>query len=273
MSLSNVRAVITGASQGLGKQIAKEFLEAGASVAICARDGELLDEAKRELEVGLQPGQTVFGKTCDVSSENEVAALIDYVERELGGIDVLVTNAGISGPKGPTEGVDWREWVRTIEVNLYGVALPCRAVIPKFKAAGQGKVIVLSGGGATAPMPFNSAYAALKSRGCPPDGNISGRTARFQHPGERCRTWRFKYTIPNSSFGIGTRKSRCRGICQGAETEGDGWRIHTESCIPLCLFGVSSERRTYGEADQCSMGPLGDASAAYRRFKGGHLHA
>jgi 3-oxoacyl-[acyl-carrier protein] reductase len=88
---------------------------------------------------------------------------VQFAEETLGPLDILVNNAGIYGPKGATESVNWREWTRTIEINLYGVALPCRALIPTFKANGGGKIVILSGGGATAPLPMISAYAASKA--------------------------------------------------------------------------------------------------------------
>jgi 3-oxoacyl-[acyl-carrier protein] reductase len=76
---------------------------------------------------------------------------------------VLVLNAGVYGPMGATESVPLDEWRRALDINLYGVLLPCRAVIPHFKKAGRGKIIVLSGGGATNPLPNISAYAASKA--------------------------------------------------------------------------------------------------------------
>jgi 3-oxoacyl-[acyl-carrier protein] reductase len=74
-----------------------------------------------------------------------------------------VLNAGIYGPMGPTESVDLTEWRRAMDINVGGVLLPCRALIPHFKKVGRGKVIVLSGGGATNPLPNISAYAASKA--------------------------------------------------------------------------------------------------------------
>lgn len=159
MKLKGRNAIITGASQGLGKEIAKRFLDEGASVAICARDTALLEATCKELA---SPGRLV-AQACDVSSEPDVKSFVDFAEKQLGEIDILVNNAGVLGPKGPSEAVDWQSWVHTIEVNLFGVLLPCRALIPKFKAARRGKILILSGGGATAPMPFISAYAASKA--------------------------------------------------------------------------------------------------------------
>ena len=162
MKLKNLNALITGGSQGLGKVIAEFFLREGANIVICSRgEKELL--ATRDELVKKFPAQKIFAKTCDVSSEAQVNELVAFALRELGSLNALVLNAGIYGPMGATESVPLDEWKRALEINLYGVLLPCRAVIPLFKKAGQGKIIVLSGGGATNPLPNISAYAASKA--------------------------------------------------------------------------------------------------------------
>ena len=76
---------------------------------------------------------------------------------------MLVNNAGIYGPKGLTEDVSWDEWEHAIRVNLFGSVLCSRAVLPHFRTNGYGKIIQLSGGGATSPLPRLSAYAASKA--------------------------------------------------------------------------------------------------------------
>ena len=76
---------------------------------------------------------------------------------------MLVNNAGIYGPKGLVEEVAWDEWEQAVRVNLFGSVLCCRAVLPHFRANGYGKIIQLSGGGATSPLPRLSAYAASKA--------------------------------------------------------------------------------------------------------------
>ena len=100
--------------------------------------------------------------------------LVAFALRELGSLQALVLNAGIYGPMGPTESVSLDEWRRAMDINLFGVLLPCRAVIPHFKKAGRGKIIVLSGGGATNPLPNISAYAASKAAVVRLDGNSGG---------------------------------------------------------------------------------------------------
>ena len=162
MKLQNLNALITGASEGLGKVIAGLFLAEGANVAICARGEKELSATRRDLAARF-PAQKVLARTCDVSDEREVNQLVALALRELGPLQALVLNAGIYGPMGPTESVSFDEWRRALEINLYGLLLPCRALIPHFKRAGRGKIIVLSGGGATHPLPNISAYAASKA--------------------------------------------------------------------------------------------------------------
>lgn len=163
MKLKGLNALITGSSQGLGKVIGEHFLREGANVVLCARDEKALFATRDELQKLAAPGQKVRAQACDVSSETQVNALAAFVLAELGSVEILVNNAGIYGPMGPTESVDWQEWTRAIEINLYGVLLPCRALIPHFKQAGRGKIVILSGGGATNPLPNISSYAASKA--------------------------------------------------------------------------------------------------------------
>jgi NAD(P)-dependent dehydrogenase (short-subunit alcohol dehydrogenase family) len=162
MKLKNINALITGGSQGLGKVIAEHFLREGANVALCARNEKELFATRDELAKKF-PGQKVVAKTCDVANEAQVNELVAFTLRELGAVNALVLNAGIYGPMGPMESVSLDEWRRAMDINLYGVLLPSRALIPHFKKAGRGKIVVLSGGGATNPLPNISAYAASKA--------------------------------------------------------------------------------------------------------------
>ncbi len=162
MKLKNVNALITGGSQGLGRVIAEHFLREGANVLLCARNEKELAAAREELAAKF-PGQKVLAKTGDVSNESQVNDLVTFAVRELGSLHALILNAGIYGPMGPTESVDLAEWRRALDINLFGVLLPCRAVIPHFKQAGRGKIVVISGGGATNPLPNISSYAASKA--------------------------------------------------------------------------------------------------------------
>lgn len=155
-------ALVAGANQGLGREIARAYAAAGASVVLCARDARLLEEARAEVAAAA-PGRKVVARPCDVSRPAEVDALLAFAAGECPGLDVVVNCAGVYGPKGLAEENDWAEWARTIEINLNGAVLLTRAAIPHLRRRGGGKIVHLSGGGATAPLPRLSAYAASKA--------------------------------------------------------------------------------------------------------------
>ena len=164
MQLQGRRAIITGANRGLGREIAAHYVREGASVVLTARDEKLLGEVREALApLAMMAGQRVevlAGDVGDPAHAKEAAA-------RLGGLPgnelVLVNNAGVYGPKGLIEDVDWAEWEQAIRINLFGVVHMCRAVIPMMRKANYGKIVNLSGGGATNPLPRISAYAASKA--------------------------------------------------------------------------------------------------------------
>jgi 3-oxoacyl-[acyl-carrier protein] reductase len=161
--LSGRAALITGGSRGLGLEIARAFVGAGASVMLCARGQHELETAGRSLRLQARPGQIVRWCPADVTDPNQIAVVVDQSIRDFSALQVLVNNAGIHGPFGPIEQVNWAAWKHAIETNLYGSVNAVRAVLPHFKAQGHGKIIQMSGGGATKPLPRISAYAASKA--------------------------------------------------------------------------------------------------------------
>jgi len=163
MKLLNKRAIISGASKGLGAAIAEAYVKEGAHVVICARNEIELLKKQAELKVITPISNKIIAIPTDVASPEQVEYLIKTTVKELGGIDILVANAGIYGPKGPLEILDWQEWSNAIDINLKGTVLQCREAIPFFKKQKYGKIIIISGGGATKPMPNFSAYAASKA--------------------------------------------------------------------------------------------------------------
>jgi NAD(P)-dependent dehydrogenase (short-subunit alcohol dehydrogenase family) len=162
-NLAGRAAIITGANQGLGLAIAQAYLDAGASVFLCARDAAKLEAAVDTLRSRATAAQKVIGQTADVSRAAEVESVVRHATEAFGTVQILVNNAGIYGPLGRIEDVDYAEWVRAIEINLLGSVLVCRAILPHFRANHYGKVVQLSGGGATNPLPRISAYAASKA--------------------------------------------------------------------------------------------------------------
>lgn len=162
-ALAGRSAIVTGGSHGLGLEIARSFVAAGARVAVCARDEAALNRARTELESAAPEPGSVETIAADVSEPESVERLVAYAVERFSQIQVLVNNAGVYGPKGLVEEVDWDEWEHAVRVNLFGSVLCSRAVLPHFRANGYGKIIQLSGGGATSPLPRLSAYAASKA--------------------------------------------------------------------------------------------------------------
>lgn len=163
MNLSGRGIVVTGASQGLGKAVARACVREGAHLLLCARSQDQLESTRAELSAQASSGQLILAHAADVSRPEDVSGLIESAASRLPSLDGLVNNAGIYGPIGPTEEVVWEEWRQAIEINLMGTVLLCRAVLPIFRRNRAGKIVNLSGGGATAPLPQFSAYAASKA--------------------------------------------------------------------------------------------------------------
>jgi len=163
MKLAGRNAIITGANRGFGLEIARKFVAEGASVVICGRDVDQVNHAVEALKKGTPSKQIVIGLPLDVSKEENVRKMINTTIDALGRVDIVVNNAGVYGPKGLIEDVDSDEWISAIHINLLSVFFMCKGILPHMKKNNAGKIINLSGGGATSPLPRISAYAASKA--------------------------------------------------------------------------------------------------------------
>jgi len=224
--------IVTGASVGLGKAIARACLREGAYVYICARDPEAIEKTREELfrEIG-EP--RVFAMQADVSDPASVDALMEAASRELPGLTGIVNNAGVQGPKGLLQDLDPIEWLRTIEINLFGTMLCCRAILPILRRAGYGKIVNLSGGGATAPRPRMSAYAASKAAVVRLTENLAEEYSEFH--------------IDVNAIAPGSLNTRMLDEVLAAGPEQVGERIYAESQKQKRQGGASPDRA----ADLC----------------------
>ena len=149
-------ALVTGGGRGIGRNIALELAAAGASVVVAARSaGEITQTAD---EVG---GLAV---ECDVSDRESVARMVEQVEAAHGRLDLLVSNAGMSVAENAAAWeLDPADWWRVFEVNVLGVYLCCRAVIPGMLARGGGRIVNVASGAAYLPGVSSTAYSASKA--------------------------------------------------------------------------------------------------------------
>ncbi len=149
------RVIITAAASGIGRAIAERFLADEARVFICDVDGAALERTLAEL-----PG--LAGSVTDVGSAPAVERMIGQALDTLGGVDVLINNHGIAGPRGPVETIPYDEWDRTITVNLNGMFYTIRNVVPAMKAQGSGCILNLATTSARTGLPNRSPYVAGK---------------------------------------------------------------------------------------------------------------
>lgn len=158
MNLNGKRALVTGGSSGIGLEIARELLIAGAIVGITGRRQGAVDQALRQLE-GQGP---IRGLSADVTTSEGRARTLELAAESLGGLDVLVNNAG-GVRAGRLEAITEDEIRQMVEVNLTGPILLTRAALPLLKESGDGLVVNVSSGIALVGMAFYSPYAAVKA--------------------------------------------------------------------------------------------------------------
>lgn len=148
---------VTGASQGLGREIAVAFADVGANVVLAARSDGIHETAA----VIDAPDRTLAVET-DVTDSESVADAIDETVETFGGLDCLVNNAGIAGPTAPIEATTDDEWLETLDVNVIGIARVTRAAAPHLRESEQGSIINISSIGGKRPYANRTPYAASK---------------------------------------------------------------------------------------------------------------
>lgn len=155
----NKNCVVTGATKGIGRAIAKMLAEEGYGVTICGRTQAGVNVAVQQLRA--ETGGKVAGQAADVRSHKEVAALFEFADREFGGLDVLVNNAGL-GVFTPVDHLTVEDWQLTLETNLSGVFYCCREAFPRFQTRGGGYIVNISSLAGKNAFQGGSAYNASK---------------------------------------------------------------------------------------------------------------
>lgn len=149
LGLDGRRAVVTGGSKGLGRAIAQELAEAGAHLAICARTAGEVETAAGELRT---VGVNVFAETCDVTDPAQVNGFMSAAADALGGIDVLVNNAGGAHP-GTFETLTDEDWKDDLDVKLFSMIRCSRAALPHLRRSDNARIININAVQAKSPDP------------------------------------------------------------------------------------------------------------------------
>jgi 3-oxoacyl-[acyl-carrier protein] reductase len=151
-------ALVTGGGRGIGASIARELAEAGMRVAVTGRTPEQVESVAREID-GLALGG-------DVSRGNDVERWVSRTEEELGPIDLLAANAGIGNQDSATWEIPVEAWWHVLEVNVLGVHLSCRSVIPGMLERSRGRIVITGSGAAYLPGSNHTAYPTSKAAVC-----------------------------------------------------------------------------------------------------------
>ena len=155
LDLSGKRAIITAAGQGIGRKTAAVFAAAGARVYVCDLDTDALESAKSGI-----PG--LEGSPCDVGDAAALQTFMDRALDTLGGLDIMVNNAGTAGPTAPVDEVTLEDWTACLTVNLTSAFLGTKLAVPALKEAGGGSIVNLSSAAGKFGFPLRSPYSAAK---------------------------------------------------------------------------------------------------------------
>jgi len=151
----NQKVLITAGASGIGREIALAFATSGARICVCDIDSAALDALTHEI-------RNVTTTVCDLSSPSEIEKMVAFAANSLGGLDVLINNAGIAGPTLPVEELSSQDWERVVQVNLNGTFNVTRLSIPHLKKSPSGVIIIMSSIAGSFGYPNRSSYATTK---------------------------------------------------------------------------------------------------------------
>jgi NAD(P)-dependent dehydrogenase (short-subunit alcohol dehydrogenase family) len=232
-------ALVTGGGRGIGRAIALALSAAGASVAVSARSD---DEISRTAsEIAERDGHAMAVR-ADVSSRQDVEQMVAHIESKMGPVDLLVNNAGTSGPVGPLAGTDPDDWWRALEVNLRGPLYCSRASLPSMLARGHGRIVNVASGAGFAAWPMLSAYAVSKAALFRLSENMAAETR--QHG---VQVFAIDPGLVRTAMSEGGLQSRDPGVKQFFEGAfASGYDVPPEQAARLVVYLAS------GEADALS---------------------
>jgi NAD(P)-dependent dehydrogenase (short-subunit alcohol dehydrogenase family) len=216
--------LVTGATKGIGRAIAKVMLEERWQVAICGREQRSVDQAVGELHA--ETGGKVAGKAADVRNHEDVAGLFRFIDEAFGGLDVLVNNAGVGVFRSVSE-LSVEDWQLVLETNLSGTFYCCREAFPRFQTRGGGYIVNISSLAGKNPFAGGSVYNASKF-------GLNGFTEAMMLD-KRSENVRVSYIMPGS---VATEFGG-PGTDSGAD-----WKIHAEDIAEIVRTLLRMPERT-----------------------------
>lgn len=159
LQLGGRRALVTGGTRGIGRAIVGRLLEKGCSVALCARSGDVVEQVLADLRAG---GARVHGAAVDVTDADALAAFVDDSAAALGGLDLLVANAGGASGGATLDEVPAADWRTTLDLNVVHAAVAVRAAVPHLRASDAASVVVVASVSGSRPQP-RPQYAVAKA--------------------------------------------------------------------------------------------------------------
>ncbi|MGI9486519.1 MAG: SDR family oxidoreductase [Geminicoccaceae bacterium] len=220
LRLDGKRVILTAGAAGIGRVTLKTFVDAGAEVFVCDVNDDALNDVRSTY-------QNVGVIHADVADPDDVDRLFDTALERLGGLDILLNNAGVAGPTAPVEDVDIEDWRQCMEINVTGQFLCAKRAVPHIKAAGGGSIVNLSSAAGRFGFALRSPYAASK--------------------------WAVVGFTKSLAIELGPSQIRVNAICPGA-VEGD--RINRVIAAKADAQGVSFEEMYQHYAGVASMKTL-----------------
>jgi NAD(P)-dependent dehydrogenase (short-subunit alcohol dehydrogenase family) len=237
--------LITGGGRGIGRVLAQALAGAGATVGLIARSGTELAETVRLIAAS---GGTAVAARADVTDRQAVVAAVGTLRRQLGPVDLLVNNAGVGGPVGDAWQVDADDWWRAVEINLRGVFLCSRAVLPDMAARGAGRIVNITSEAGVFRWPQVSAYSVSKAAVIKFTENLA---AEASHSGIRT------FSVHPGLTPIGLSARALAGVAPpgSAEARMHAWvrqELRAGHGAPPALVARLVTRLAAGDADQLS---------------------
>lgn len=225
--MSNIEdksAIVTGGTRGIGLAVARALLQRRARVFVCARTATDVEQTVATLST--EYGDRIQGAACDVRNYNEVGPMVARAKQALGGVDILINNAGI-GSRSYVENMPVEEWDSTIQTNLSGVFYCCHAALPLIKQGGGGYIINIGSLAGKNAFPGGAAYCASKFA-------LIGFTEALMQE-VRHNHIRVSYVMPgsvNTSFGRG-----------GEQDQGTSWKLAPEDVADVVVNVLEMDPR------------------------------